>query len=59
MASWFSAQLAQWCATHQVTGAAITDRLIFMAITAVLSRTAGLAARASRLPGSPCSGTIP
>ena len=37
---WFPAQLAQWCATHQVTGAAITDGLIFMAITMVLVRTA-------------------
>lgn len=47
---WFPAQLAQWGATHQVTGAAITDGLIFMAITMVLVRTAGLAARATRLP---------
>jgi hypothetical protein len=50
---WFPAQLAQWCATHQVTGAAITDGLIFMAITMVLVRTAGLAARATRLPNAP------
>ena len=47
---WFPAQLAQWCATHQVTGAAITDGLIFMAIAMVLVRTAGLALGASRLP---------
>ncbi|MGH3191721.1 MAG: hypothetical protein ACRDPY_32905 [Streptosporangiaceae bacterium] len=47
---WFPAQLAQWCATHQVTGAAITDGLIFMAITMVLVRTAGLAVGARRLP---------
>ena len=50
---WFSAQLAQWCVAHQVTAAAITDGLIFMAITMVLVRTAGLAARATRLPGVP------
>ena len=50
---WFPAQLAQWCATHQVTGAVITDGLIFMAITMVLIRTAGLAARAARLPSTP------
>jgi hypothetical protein len=50
---WFPAQLAQWCATHQVTGAAITDGLIFMAITMVLVRTAGLAARTTRLPSTP------
>jgi hypothetical protein len=45
-------QLAQWCAANQVTGAAITDGLIFMAITMVLSRTVGLAARATRLPSA-------
>lgn len=53
----FSAQLAQWCATHQVTGAALTDGLIFMAITMVLIRTAGLAARATRLPRTPAGHT--
>jgi hypothetical protein len=47
--NWFPAQLAQWGATHQVTGAAVTDGLIFMAITMVLVRTASLGARASRL----------
>lgn len=50
---WFPAQLDQWCAAHQVTGAAITDGLIFMAIVMVLVRTAGLGARASRLPSAP------
>ena len=54
---WFPAQLAQWCATHQVTGAAITDGLVFMAITMVLVRTAGLAARATRLPSTPAGRT--
>lgn len=55
---WFPAQLAQWCATHQVTGAAITDGLIFMAITMVLVRTAGLAARATRLPSAPLAAAL-
>ena len=50
---WFPAQIAQWAAAHQVTGAAITDGLIFMAIAMVLVRTAGLAARATRLPSAP------
>jgi len=50
---WFPAQLAQWCATHQVTGAAITDGLIFMAIAMVLVRTVGVAARATRVPSAP------
>ncbi|HLN65685.1 MAG TPA: hypothetical protein VK280_00220 [Streptosporangiaceae bacterium] len=49
---WFPAQLTQWCATHQVTLAALTDGLIFMAITMVLVRTVGVAARAARLPSS-------
>jgi hypothetical protein len=53
---WFPNQLAQWAATHQVTGAAITDGLIFMAIAIVLIRTAGLAVRAARLPSAPASG---
>jgi hypothetical protein len=50
---WFPAQLAQWAVAHQVTGAAITDGLIFMAIAMVLVRTGGLAARAARLPSAP------
>jgi hypothetical protein len=49
---WFPAQLTQWCVAHQVTGAAITDGLIFMAITMVLIRTVGLAARSARLPNT-------
>jgi hypothetical protein len=48
---WFPAQLVSWCTVHQVTLAAITDGLIFMAITMVLVRTLGLYARATRLPG--------
>jgi hypothetical protein len=46
----FPAQLAQWCLAHQVTGAAITDGLIFMAVAMLLARTAGLATRAAALP---------
>jgi hypothetical protein len=49
---WFPAQIDQWCVTHLVTTAAITDGLIFMAIAMVLTRTAGLAARATRLPSA-------
>jgi hypothetical protein len=47
---WFPAQLDQWCYAHQVTGAAITDGLIFMAIVMVLVRTTALGTRARRLP---------
>ncbi|HTU08194.1 MAG TPA: hypothetical protein VMG13_21785, partial [Trebonia sp.] len=50
---WFPAQITAWGLAHQVNATAITDGLIFMAITMVLVRTAGLAARASRLPSAP------
>jgi hypothetical protein len=49
-AHWFPAQLDQWCLAHQVTGDAITDGLIFMAVAMILTRTAGLAVRAAALP---------
>ena len=42
---WFPKQLETWCIAHQVTGAAITDGLIFMAVAMVLTRTVGLAGR--------------
>jgi hypothetical protein len=47
---WFPHQVDQWCLAHQVTGSAITDGLIFMALTMVLVRTTSLATRARRLP---------
>ena len=47
----FSTQLTNWCIAHQVTGDAITDGLIFMAVAMVLTRTGGLAARAALLRG--------
>jgi hypothetical protein len=46
---WFPAQLIAWCTAHQVGIAAITDGLIFMAITMVLIRTLSLAGRSGRL----------
>lgn len=49
---WFPTQLTHWCMAHQVTGAAITDGLIFMAVAMLLVRTAGLGLRASRLPAA-------
>jgi len=49
---WFPTQLGHWCAAHQVTGAAITDGLIFMAVAMLLMRTLGLAARAASLPST-------
>jgi hypothetical protein len=52
---WFPAQLDQWCLTHQVSGSAITDGLIFMALAMVLVRTASLGTRARRLGTAPAS----
>ena len=53
--NWFPTQLGQWCFTHQVTGAAITDGLIFMALTMVLVRTASLGTRARLLRSAPAA----
>jgi hypothetical protein len=52
---WFPAQLDLWCVSHQVTGAAITDGLIFMAITMVLTRTTSLAVRAAAVRTAPAT----
>ncbi|QMU71121.1 hypothetical protein [Streptacidiphilus sp. P02-A3a] len=46
---WFPSQLDHWCVTNQVTGAAITDALIFMAVAMLLTRTTGMALRAAHL----------
>ena len=48
---WFQAPLVSWAISNQVTVAAITDGLIFMAIAMVLVRTIALGIRVSRLPG--------
>jgi hypothetical protein len=49
-AHWFTTLLVTWCIAHQVSEAAVTDGLIFMAIVMIIVRTAGLRVRASRLP---------
>ncbi|HEY1624449.1 MAG TPA: hypothetical protein VGG16_11685 [Streptosporangiaceae bacterium] len=49
---WFNAQISTWCIAHQVSVAAITDGLIFMAIAMALTRTLSLAGRVSRLPAA-------
>jgi hypothetical protein len=49
-AHWFTNSIVSWAIANQVSQAAITDGLIFMAIAMILVRTGGLAARASRLP---------
>jgi hypothetical protein len=50
---WFPAQLGHWMIAHQVTGAAITDGLIAMAIAMTLTRTIGLAVRATGTRATP------
>jgi hypothetical protein len=47
---WFESSIVSWAVANQVSVAAITDGLIFMAVAMVLVRTIGLAYRASRLP---------
>lgn len=49
-AHWFTAQLVAWAVANQVTAAAITDGLIFMAVAMVAVRAIALGIRASRLP---------
>jgi hypothetical protein len=45
--NWFGPQLGRWMIGHQVTGDALTDALILMAVAMTLTRTVGLAVRAS------------
>ncbi|MDQ8045813.1 MAG: hypothetical protein AAGC46_11890 [Solirubrobacteraceae bacterium] len=49
---WFTASLTRFCIDHQITGAAITDALILMALAMVVTRTAVLAARVSLTPAT-------
>ena len=49
-AHWFTSSIVSWAIASQVSEAAITDGLIFMAITMIIVRTAGLRVRAARLP---------
>jgi hypothetical protein len=46
---WFNQPLTTWLAGHQVTGAAVTDTLVIMAVAMTLARTIGLATRADEL----------
>ena len=46
---WFNHPLATWMAHDQVTGAAITDTLIIMAVAMTLARTIGLGVRANEI----------
>jgi hypothetical protein len=44
-----------WAIANQVSEAAITDGLIFMAVTMIIIRTAALGIRARRLAGQPAT----
>jgi hypothetical protein len=53
---WFAPQLSRWMTHHAVTSNALTDALIFMAVGMLLTRTIGMAIRASHLaPNLPTS----
>ena len=49
---WFGPQLDHWMTRNAVTGSALTDALIFMAVAMLLTRTASLAVGAMHLGGS-------
>jgi len=55
---WYGPQLGHWMVAHAVTANAITDALVFMAVTLVLTRTIALAARARQLPALIPSGSF-
>jgi hypothetical protein len=45
--NWFGPRLAAWMTIHDVTGSALTDSLILMAVVMMLTRTLSLAVRAA------------
>jgi membrane protease YdiL (CAAX protease family) len=49
---WFQASVVSWAIANQVTVAAITDGVIFMAVAMVVVRGLGLGVRAARLPAA-------
>jgi hypothetical protein len=56
---WFGPQLTRWMTQHAVTSAAITDALILMAVTMLMTRVIGLAVRATSLTTTPESVSAP
>ena len=42
---WFHASLASWLQTHHITGDALTDALVLMALAMTVARTLSLVAR--------------
>jgi hypothetical protein len=49
---WFGPQLDHWMVHNTVSGNAITDGLIFMAVTMILTRTLAMGRRARHLPAA-------
>ncbi|MER8058036.1 hypothetical protein GTY81_17820 [Streptomyces sp. SID8366] len=43
---WFPVQLATWMGTHRISADALTDALLLMAVTMMLTRTSALVVRA-------------
>jgi hypothetical protein len=53
---WFSHSLTTWMTQNSVSGAAITDGLIFMAVAMLLTRTIAIAIRARRVTSPEMAG---
>jgi hypothetical protein len=51
-AHWWPTQLVHWGIVDQVTAEALTDSLVFMAITMLVTRTLRIWARAASLTGA-------
>ncbi len=56
---WFNRPLVSWAIAHDVTVAAVTDGLVFMAVVMVVTRSLALAVRAARLPVATQVGSAP
>jgi hypothetical protein len=56
---WFGAQLGRWMVEHRVTADALTDALILMSVAMVITRTAGLLARARAAAARPRETDLP